>query len=107
MPLKKIKTITGHAAYFRFNCELSDEPVGYIPRQADIPSPYSYSPVHPVWLWSKPNKNPFTFGEDFRVICVETRHSRHEIFEVPAEMIKATEEEIISIPVYTETQEKI
>lgn len=81
MTLPRIKTITSHTGLARFlNTLTSDDPIGYIPRQADIPSPYAYSAVWSVWdLDGKP------------VIWRETRHKRYEIFEVPRDMVFANE----------------
>ncbi len=72
--MKRIKVVTGYAAHARFMAELVEEPIGEIPRDPAIPSPFAYSPVHVVWQR----------GEQ-RVVIVETRHARHEVFEVPAE----------------------
>lgn len=80
MTLKKIKTISSHAGHFRFLHEQDDNVLGWIPRQKDIPSPYSFGPSHLVGQWN---------GK--AVIVVETRHKRYEVFEVPREMILSTE----------------
>jgi len=73
--MNKIKTIRSHAGLARWLAEVSEEPIGWIPRKAvaDIPSPYAYSPTKPVWKW----------GEKF-VIWFETRHRYYEVFELPA-----------------------
>lgn len=76
MKLNRIKVITGYAAHARFLAECEDEeflihPVGTIPRQSQIPSPYRYSPTHDVLGWN---------GR--KVVIVETRHRRYEVFEV-------------------------
>jgi hypothetical protein len=66
----RLKVVTGHAPLARFMAECSDEPVRETPRVRAIPSPYAFSPVHPVWSWK---------GRE--VIIVETRHLRHEVFD--------------------------
>ena len=71
MTLTRIKVVTGHTAFSRFLSEVSDDPIGCIPRQPDIPSPYAYSPTHYVYSWN---------GR--QIITVETRHMRHEVYEV-------------------------
>jgi hypothetical protein len=68
--LTRIKVVTGHAAMARVWAEISEEPIGEIPRQP-IPSPYSFSSTHYVYLMG---------GRP--VIVVETRHMRNEIFTV-------------------------
>ena len=67
----KVKTITGYAPLARFYAELSEQPIGSIPRVPEIPSPYAYSPVHLVSDW-----------RGVPVIIVETRHRRYEVFRV-------------------------
>lgn len=69
--LNRVKVITSHVGLARFLSEVSEEPIGEIPRREDIPSPYSYSPSWPVWQW----------GER-RIIWSETRHKRYEVFDV-------------------------
>ncbi len=73
--MKRIKVLTSHAANARFWAEIDDEPVYYIPRQTDIPSPYAHSPVDSVYEWN---------GD--LVIHREVRHRRFEIFIVPLDM---------------------
>lgn len=71
--LTRIKVITSYAAHARWLAEMpeTDWNVGTIPRQLQIPSPYAYSPMHPVSRWN---------GQ--HVIVVETRHKRYEVFRV-------------------------
>jgi hypothetical protein len=73
--LKRIKRITSHVGVARFYAEALM--TGVIPRQADIPSPYSYSPTWNVFEWKGKN-----------VIVRETAHKQYDVFEVPAEMIQ-------------------
>ena len=70
--LTRIKRLRSYAAHARFLAETSDL-VGEIERQADIPSPYRYSPTHAVYEWREKH-----------VIIVETSHRCYDVFEVPA-----------------------
>jgi hypothetical protein len=79
--LQRIKRIIGYAAKARFNATVEAFDVGYIPRQRDINSPYTYSPVHSV----------FRMQGGQLAILVETMHRRYDAFAVPAEMVQATE----------------
>lgn len=72
MKIERIKVLDSHAAYARFLSHVSEDPVGEIPRQANIPSPYAFSSVHPLWQMEDGRK----------VIIVETRHRHYEVFEV-------------------------
>jgi hypothetical protein len=67
--MKRVKVLTGYAAHARFNAELSEAPLGVIPRHAEIPSPYAYSPTHYVYDW-----------QGTPVIIAETAHRRYEVF---------------------------
>ena len=82
--LRRIKTVTGYAADARWFAELG-EPLGYIPRQSDIPSPYAYAPSHVVYAW-----------RGRAVIHVETKHRRYEVYDVPRSMIHADESHILA-----------
>jgi len=73
---RKIKTITSHIGHSQFLSEVGN-PVGYIERPTEIPSPYMYSPF---WL-------VYRYGSEF-VVVAETSHKRYEVFIVPAEMVK-------------------
>ena len=68
--LKRVKVITGYTKDAQWHYE-AEPTKRTIPRQADIPSPYSYSPDHVVYEWR---------GMD--VIHVETRHRRYEVFQI-------------------------
>lgn len=70
--LKRIKRVVGYAAHARFlaECDFTNE---RIPRQVDIPSPYSSGPDHTVLVWK---------GK--RVIDVETAHRRYDVFLAPS-----------------------
>ena len=73
MTLAELKTIRSHVGFGRFLAECAQEPLGEIPRQPEIPSPYAYSPTWEVWDWK---------GRP--VVIVETAHKTYRIFEVPA-----------------------
>jgi hypothetical protein len=82
--VKKIRTITSYAENARWWAEVEEEPIGFIPRQNSIPSPYAYSPVHIVYKWdSKP------------VIQVETKHKYYEVYDVSHMTIHKDEENAI------------
>lgn len=77
--VKRIAVVVGHAPLARFMATLSEQPIGEIPRTS-IPSPYAFSPVHMVWdLNGRP------------VILVETRHRRHEVYEVRKDAVQPLE----------------
>lgn len=67
----RIKVLPSHAAHARYLAEgeWSAEPVGTIPHQ--IPTPYSYSQTHLVWL-----------RDGIQVFTAETRHRRFEVYRV-------------------------
>lgn len=75
--LKCIKTIRSYTDHARYLAQCSEDPVGQIPRQTDIPSPYRYSPE---WLVFDHN--------GIKVVIVEVAHRRFSVFEVPAGMIQ-------------------
>ncbi len=79
--MQRIAVLTGYAADARWWAE-AGETVGYIPRQADIPSPYQYGPTHCVMLW-----------REQRVIHVETQHRRYEVFALPDSMTVEPDEQ--------------
>ena len=81
--LKRVNVVKGYTGLARFYAELG-KCLGYIPRQSYIPSPYAFSPTHIVFA-----------RDESAVIIVETRHLRHEVFEVPDDLIHATEETIL------------
>jgi hypothetical protein len=76
--LTKIKTINSCAGYARWLSETSEEPIAYLARVQveEIPSPYAYSPVKPVYEWN---------GK--RVISFETRHRHYEVYEVSPQLL--------------------
>lgn len=67
--LTRVKVLTGHAAHARFSVDLSDKPIGSVPRE--IPTPYAYAQTHMVWDWA-----------GVPVIIAETRHRRYEVYRV-------------------------
>jgi hypothetical protein len=75
LKVERIKVVTGYAAHARFLAEVSEEPIGTIDRRPEIPSPYAFSPDHPVWNWN-----------GVQVIVVETRHRRYEVFKVEGQI---------------------
>jgi len=79
-----LKTINSHVGKSRFFGEMYGQggSIGFIPRQEVIPSPFSYSPTHWVYLW-----------KGHRVFIVETAHRRYDVFELPEDMKLATSEE--------------
>jgi hypothetical protein len=68
----RILRIASHAGKARYLRTLDD--AGWIVRQADIRSPYAYSPTHLVY--SDPRRG--------MVFIVETSHKRYDVFAVPA-----------------------
>lgn len=81
--LKPLKTMTSHVGLARWLAEVSDEPVAYAPRieMAEVPSPYRYSPIIPVYEWN-----------GMRVVWFEVAHKRYQVFPAP-EVTYATESE--------------
>jgi len=65
--LKKIKSHVGLARYLH---ECDEEPVGFIPRNTGIPSPYAFGPTHAIW----------EHDSGAHVIVVETAHKVYSIF---------------------------
>lgn len=78
--LKRIKRIDSHVGHARFLAKCSEDAVGFIPRQADIPSPYRSSPEWNVFKYETMEGQPF-------VVIVETAHKQFDVFEVPAAMV--------------------
>lgn len=74
MPAKFIKTVRSYSGHARLLAEFSEEPVGFIPRQTEIPSPYRSSPTEAVYEW-----------KGRKVFIHETSHKVYSVFEVPAE----------------------
>jgi hypothetical protein len=73
--IKRIHSYTGKARYL---AECDDTPF-VIARQADIPSPYAYSPDHVVYAYKGIQ----------HVIIVETAHKRYDVFAVPSTLLQA------------------
>lgn len=69
--IRRIKVLIGYAAHARFSQQMSENPVGSIPRT--IAQPYRYSPEHLCWEW-----------EGKPVFIAETAHRRYEVYEVVA-----------------------
>lgn len=76
--LPLLKTVTGYTHYAWLIAELDSDPedrdfpliIREIPRQAEIPSPYAYSPTHCVYRHR---------GRE--VIIVEVAHRRYQMFD--------------------------
>ena len=79
---KRLKVIGTHVGLARWLAESDEGVVGYIPKPLDLPSPYLYSRTRTVLR----RKGVLFFH-------AETRHKHYEIFEVPPEIVKATEDE--------------
>jgi hypothetical protein len=69
--LARVKRITSHVGIGRYLH--GRDTAGYIVRQTDIPSPYTWGPTHLV----------YTDAKHGRVIVVETRHKTYDVFKVP------------------------
>lgn len=73
---KVLKTTSTHKAFGQLIMQMSEDPVGYIPRVKSIPSPYASSPTDIVYEWNGHN-----------VFTREVSHKVHKVFEVPADMV--------------------
>src|SRR5262245_7372336 len=74
LTLTRIERIRSHAGKARYSATLDyDTPLGYIPRQADIPSPYMFSATWTVWR-HVPSGTP--------VVIIETSHRCYDVFRV-------------------------
>ncbi len=82
--IRRVKVVTGHTALSRFMSEFSDEPIGYIPRQSQIPSPHSFSPVEVVYDWG---------GRS--VFVHEVRHMRYEVYEIAHGTVEPNEDVLV------------
>jgi len=71
--LERIKRLRSHVGYGRYLAGCDDTPY-VIPRQADIPSDYSYSGTHGV-LYDTTSRR--------YVVIVETSHKCYDVFVVP------------------------
>lgn len=67
---RRIKRITSYAGHSRYLATIS-EPVGAIPRDRTIPSPYAYASTHLV----------FRDERGRLVFIVETKHKTYDVFE--------------------------
>lgn len=79
------KTLRSHTTYFQFLQEVpgfGNSPIGYIPREKSIPSPYAYSPTDFVYVWN-----------GLRVIIRETAQRKYQAFEIPADIRVYNQEE--------------
>lgn len=85
--ITKLRTIVGHAAHARYLAGLSPEPLGWIPRVAEIPSPYAYSPEHVVW--SLPAK---ALRAGWGVFWVETKHRHYTFYSVDPAIVRPMSE---------------
>ena len=84
--MKRIRTLTSHAAHARFLAECGDWTVGHVAKPENIPSPYHAAPWYPVLEWIvSPNRTRL-------VVIFETSHRRYEVFEVPEEKVKLSRE---------------
>jgi hypothetical protein len=70
---KALKTLRGYTAHAQMLAECQEDPVGYIPRQTDIASPYRYSPTEVVYSWN-----------GHMVFIKEVAHRKYEVHKVPA-----------------------
>ena len=71
--MERIKRIISYSGHARFMANLDRFGIGTIPKQKEIPSPYSYSSDHQVHVWKMK-----------RIIIVETAHKQYDVFLVPA-----------------------
>lgn len=76
----RIKRITSHVGLSRYMDTLRNTE-NTIPRQANIPSPYAYSPTHQV----------YRTAEGFLIFIVETAHKDYDVFQVPAGVLLSSE----------------
>lgn len=84
--LKRIKTIASYRGLAQWLAELENDgmPAAWLARVQveEIPSPYAYSPTKPILVW-----------QGRCVVYFETRHRHYEIFEVPATLLRFSDEE--------------
>ena len=79
--LQRIKRLTSHSGQARFLAECDDTPY-CIARQADIPSPYFYSPT---WI-------VYAYRAQYVVVC-ETAHKRYDVYSVPSSLLQSREDD--------------
>lgn len=84
--LHRVLRIRSHSGLARYLATVSDSFVGWIPRQADIRSPYAYAPSHGVY--EDPQRG--------KVIIVETSHRCFDIFAVGDTQVFASDDDIIA-----------
>lgn len=72
---KVLKTARTYGDFGALRRAMSDEPIGYIPRVKDIPSPYASSPTDLVYDW-----------DGKKVITREVKHKVFQVLEVPADV---------------------
>lgn len=80
--MMRIKKINSHVGKARYLAECSDDPIGFIPRQKDIPSPYVYSQTHVVWRHENGRQ----------IFIVETSHKKYEVFCLNGERVYKDDE---------------
>jgi len=71
--LERIHRVRSHAWCGRYLATCDETPY-VVPRQADIPSPYAYSPTHSVYYDTTSRRY---------VVIVETSHKCYDVFVVP------------------------
>lgn len=78
----RVLRIKSHAGISRYLSKIGD-PIGWIVRHLEIPSPYSYGPSHAAYADSRAGK----------VFIVETAHKQYDVFRVDlAERIYPTDD---------------
>ena len=75
------KQSTGHMGGVRLLAECEEQAIGYIPRQAEVSSPYAYSPVHTVYRHPR-------YGS---VVVSEASHRRHVMYSVSGRIYEEEE----------------
>lgn len=82
--MKRIKVLNGYTAHARFLVDVCVGRVGWIARKRlPVKTPYSFGPSCAVMKHS--DKGP--------VVIAETAHRRYEVWAIPAEIIRATDEQ--------------
>lgn len=80
----RIKRIKSHAGLARFLATCS-EPIGWIPRDTDIKTPYSSGPTHVAYSALAPYDRNLFF-------IAETAHRTYDVFECTNDTIYKTDE---------------
>lgn len=83
----RIKRITSHVGYYRFLQDAlkngqTSEPLGWIPRDLDIRTPYSCGPTHVVYAL-----------DGRKVFIAETSHRQYDVFDCSKDVIYRTDDE--------------